>query len=171
VSRQEKLGIISDFVQRFNQRVAIKACLNRSRTRGGNCGRCEKCSRTIVGMELAGLDPNSYGFKVSPDTFSHIKDQLMNGSWAFNDDTRFYWEDIKRHAHLKDQAVHAEAKPFLDWLTDTDLSYVQAQWYRKSHAYDFGRKLNPFFMSVPYPLYRYLRKAYFLTNRIFPFFI
>ncbi len=171
VSRQEKLGIISDFVQRSDQRVTIKACLNRSRTRSGNCGRCEKCSRTIVGMELAGLDPNLYGFKVSPETFSHIKNQLIHGSWAFNDDTRFYWEDIKRHAHLKDQIIHAEAKPFLEWLTGTDLSQVQAQWYRKSHAYDFGRKLNPFFMSVPYPLYLYLRKAYFLTNRIFPFFI
>jgi hypothetical protein len=95
----------------------------------------------------------------------------MHGRWAFNDDTRFYWEDIKRHAYLKNQVVHAEAGPFLEWLTSTDLSYVQAQWYRKSHPYDFGKRLNRFFLSAPYPLYRYLRKAYFMLNRVFPFFV
>jgi len=171
VSRQEKLGIISDFAHSSHQGVSIKACLNRSRTRGGNCSRCEKCCRTIVGLELVGLDPNLCGFKVYPDTFSHIEDQLMHGVWQFNDDTRFYWEDIKRHAYLRDRVVHEDAKAFLEWLEGADLSYVQAQWYKHSRPYDFGKKLNPLFMSVPYPVYRILRKGYFALNRFFPFFV
>lgn len=95
LSRQQKLLLISEYAKKCDGQIRLRCCVDSS---GGNCGRCEKCSRTILGLELAGLDPNEYGFEVEPDTFLHIKRELLSGGWAFGSGLLPMWEDIKRHA-------------------------------------------------------------------------
>jgi len=172
LSRQDKLFAISNYVKTHAAKVKIRACL--SSKVGGNCGRCEKCSRTILGLELAGLDPNKYGFSLEPDTFLNIKQNLLNGGWQFGDDQIFMWSDIKHFAYLKNNVIHPEARSLIRWIENVDVPSLRTArplgarpW---EHKYDFGKKLNPFFLRMPNPVYRLSRKLYFILISHFPFF-
>ena len=167
LSRQEKLFLISDYVMNIDSRVVIRSCWDSEI--GGNCGHCEKCSRTILGLELAGLDPNRYGFNIKSDTFSNIKRELLNGGWEFEEDQMFMWGDIKRHAYLKDRIVHPAAKSLIGWLENADLSSFRTKSRERARKIDFDRKLNPFFMSLPDPAYRTAKKCYSVVATRFPF--
>lgn len=156
LSRQEKLLVISEYVRNCDGRIRLRPCFDSAT---GNCGRCEKCGRTIIGLELAGIDPNKHGFEIKPDTFPHIKRQLQNGRWAFREDLTSMWEDIKRHAYLKNNVVHPEAKSLINWLETVDTSEFQTI-SNLAHPHDFGRKLIPFFSSMPSPIYRMSKRYY-----------
>jgi len=165
LSRQEKLLVISEYVKNDDGQVMLRCCFD---SVGGNCGHCEKCSRTIVGLELAGLDPSKHGFKVEADTFLRIKRELLNGAWHFGDNIVYMWSDIKRHAYLKKNIVHPEAKPLIEWLENVDVSHLQTK-SKQAHQYDFGKKLIPFFKSLPGPLYRISRRYYDFFTQMLPF--
>lgn len=167
LSRQQKLLLISEYVKSYSGQIVIRSCFL-SET-GGNCGRCEKCSRTILGLELAGLDPNKYGFNVKTDTFSNIKRELLNGGWEFEEDQMFMWGNIKRYAYLKDGIVHPDAKSLIDWLKNVDLISFRTKSCERACKLDFGRKLNPFFLCLPDPLYRIAKKCYSVVVSHFPF--
>jgi len=170
LSRQEKILVISNYVENCASRVIIRSCWYSDI--GENCGHCEKCSRTILGLELAGINPDKYGFNIKPDTFLNIKRNLLNGGWPFGDDQIFMWEDLKRHAYLKDNIIHSEAKSLIDWLENVDVSsfprarVLWATLFERKH--DYGKKLNPFFMCLPDPVYRIAKKCYYVAASLFP---
>ncbi len=166
VSRQEKLLLISDYAKSGNGQVKLRCCFD---SPGGNCGHCEKCSRTIIGLELAGLDPNNYGFKVEATTFSRIKRELLNGRWIIGEDQMFMWEDIKRHAYLKDNVVHPEAKSLVQWLENVDVSSLRTK-SEQVRSHGFARKLIPFLEFLPAPLYRIARNYYSFCVEVLPIF-
>jgi hypothetical protein len=174
LSRQEKLLMFADHFKKFDGHFILRSCWYSEI--GGNCGYCEKCSRTILGLELAGLDPNRFGFKINSDTFFNIKHNLLNGEWWFGDDQLFMWEDIKRHAYLKENIVHPEARELIDWLQTMDIKSFQrtSVLSEKLYRHDLGKKLIPLFMREPDPVYRISKKTFFLIRkvaRIFNFFL
>jgi hypothetical protein len=60
-----------------------------------NCGRCEKCSRTIVGLALEGIDPNLCGFRVDDRTFRHIRQKILFRPLRFTSIKMGLWRDIQ----------------------------------------------------------------------------
>ncbi len=96
LTRQDKIGVIADYIK-TEGRLYIRFCFQLNQ--GDNCSRCEKCGRTIVGLELDGIDPNECGYVVKADTFPWIKQNLMDGKWL-TDDNLYLWEDIQRYARL-----------------------------------------------------------------------
>ena len=166
LSRQEKLFVLEEYFKNCNDHFMLRSCWYSEI--GGNCGHCEKCSRTILGLELAGLDPNKYGFKIKPDTFLNIKHNLLNGGWYFGDDQLFMWEDIKRHAYLKKNIIHPEARALIDWLQTMDITsfHRASALSEKLYKHDLGKKLNPLFMREPDPIYRISKKAFFLIRKV-----
>ncbi|MFX1521777.1 MAG: hypothetical protein ACFFCD_17870 [Promethearchaeota archaeon] len=166
LSRQKKLLVLAEHFKNCDDYFMLRSCWYSEI--GSNCGHCEKCCRTILGLELAGLDPNKYGFKIKPSTFSNIKHRLLNGEWWFGDDQMFMWEDIKRHAHLKKNIIHPEARALIDWLQTVDItSFRRARAFREElYKHDLGKKLNPLFMREPDPIYRMSKKAFFLIRKL-----
>ena len=123
LSRQQKINLIADYSKKEKKSFGVRVCGKRDMktnfNKASNCSssKCEKCSRTIVGLELAGLDPNDYGFKVKPGIFNEIKASIENNSWnKFGYGEKYLWKDIYRQAKSHGDLPHPEAGEFVDWL-------------------------------------------------------
>lgn len=165
LSRQDKMNIIADYAKNFDRDFTIQSCFELKN--GENCNHCEKCARTIVGLELAGMDPNKYGFKVTNGTFQEIQNKLLKGAWYFGDDQRFMWGDIKSHAYQKDNVIHQEAEALIEWLLNTDVNSLPSAIGKPK--FDLKTYMRPFLNRSPYLLYRILKKFYYFCRIVFPF--
>lgn len=76
LTRQEKLKSILDYARETEQDIGLRVCYS-ERREDLNCGRCEKCLRTILGIILEGSNPNVFGFKVDKQFYSLV-DNLLN---------------------------------------------------------------------------------------------
>lgn len=57
LTRQERLDAIADYVETDAPDLQLQTCNVRM---DGNCGECEKCYRTAVGLRLSGLEPSDH---------------------------------------------------------------------------------------------------------------
>lgn len=118
LTRQEKVRLL---VSRLASPIEIRVCWQ-SPT-GKNCGRCEKCSRTILALEIEGADPNLYGFRVDGSTFANIKSHLEKGSWLSDPSAQEFWGDIQKSIQLKSslKLPHKGATQLVKWLLKFDM--------------------------------------------------
>ena len=58
--RQQKINELVQYCETHELKVDMHVCW-RSES-GSNCGRCEKCYRTMAGLIIEGADPTDYGF-------------------------------------------------------------------------------------------------------------
>jgi len=86
-----------------------------------NCGDCEKCIRTIVGLVIEGTDPNKCNFRVDDKTFPFIKDCFNKGKIRLPEEQLYYWRDMQKHIpeHIN-QDIYGSRK-FMEWLKEYDL--------------------------------------------------
>jgi len=169
LSRQDKLFLIADYIMRKDSKLQICTCIdNLARKRfnigvGKNCNQCEKCSRTILGLEIAGIDPNEHGFSTDAQTFSRMRKNIEDGTWRFGDDERYMWIDLQKHASNAREIPHYEARILIEWLRKIDVKSLKSSAYRnKSLRYRFIRKtrLFPLLMALPYPILQLMRKFF-----------
>ncbi|HEY49462.1 MAG TPA: hypothetical protein G4O13_05390 [Dehalococcoidia bacterium] len=125
--RQQKLGYIC---QTGDMGYLSKLRVCRESVVRENCGKCEKCFRTIVGLTVEGVDPNNCNFSVDRRTFAHIKDCFIKGKTALDESRRFEWEGIQKllPEHI-DTDIHG-SREFLEWFREFDLSKYKANRVR-----------------------------------------
>jgi hypothetical protein len=164
-TRQDKIQMIAQYVKsgRARSKLYIQSCLKSEKM--DNCSNCEKCARTIIGLELAGLNPINYGFNISNDTFLKIKKNLTNGAWFFGNDDVFMWTDLQRHAFCTRTLPNPEAKIVIDWLKKVDLKNLKIKVTKKRVL---SRIVTPFFKFLPSPLWEANRKLFDTLLLIFP---
>jgi hypothetical protein len=169
LSRQDKLFLIADYIMKKDSRLQICTCIdNLTRKRlnigvGKNCNQCEKCSRTILGLEIAGIDPNEHGFSTDAQTFMRMRENIEDGTWRFGDDERYMWIDLQKHASNAREIPHPEARILIEWLRKIDVKSLKSSTYRnKSLRHRFIRKtrLFPLLMVLPYPILQLMRKFF-----------
>jgi hypothetical protein len=135
LSRQQKIRtVFAPYCKSNEGQIPLRVChpihleKNRHLRQRGvlNCGECQKCCRTIVGLALDGIDPQGCGFE--RDTFSadRLRQQLVDRSVRFTGSAFEFWTDIKQHISGR-PAQAAEMNPwdcngFFDWLATYDLS-------------------------------------------------
>ena len=154
LTRQQKLFEIADYVRAEASDLELLTCMEEGVT--GNCGRCEKCSRTEVGLLLAGLDPADHGYDFDDSSFAHIRVRLANGDWSIGADERFMWEDIQNHVDLDREYPYENAEPFFAWLRDLDVGAIERESTQPTHQ----RMLYAVARNTPYPVYATLYPAY-----------
>ena len=157
LSRQEKINFFADYLKNKNPNLYIHACLKARSDR--NCGLCEKCARTILGLELGGIDPNEHGFAVDDRTFSRIKSNLTNGAWTIEENQEFMWVDLQAHASRDVDLPHPGARVLIDWLLATDVEALRSPPPKPSRLFQF-------FKYLPYPVYRLTMKSYLAVNKL-----
>jgi hypothetical protein len=118
LSRQGKIHLISNFIKKYKDDLQFRVCWQANHN-GGNCSKCEKCCRTIVGLLVEDIDPNFHGFKVTEDFFSIVKNNITKGFWAY--DTIPYWKDIQKMIPLNIRIVDGRNRDFLFWLKNYNL--------------------------------------------------
>lgn len=103
--RQEKVDLIAEFAECSEWPLYLRVCYSELR-QGFNCGNCEKCYRTMLGLILAGANPNLFGFEVKPTFYTEMNACLNVGS-ASKGMRYFWWE-------LQEKAKSAEAFTIAD---------------------------------------------------------
>jgi hypothetical protein len=162
LSRQEKIEIIAQYIMKNDPQLRIRSCLDPHK--GENCSRCEKCSRTIIGLELAGINPNEHGFTVETDTFLSIKSNLLGGEWDFDDGEKYVWGDLRKHANHNRNLPHPQAALLVNWLLDVNSKDIKSRQRRRTISM-LWKMLAPLLKYIPYELYRILRKTYKVFER------
>jgi hypothetical protein len=125
-SRQEKIHYIvnkrPDFLKYF--RVCYLQLMEY------NCGRCEKCLRTIASLLLEGKDPQDCNFNMSRQTLDLIKRNFSKREIYLGEDERFMWQDIQNH--IPDdvgEGAYGE-KEFFEWLRQYDMKNYRSNKVR-----------------------------------------
>lgn len=148
LSRQEKLNGIADYVRATGHKFVIRVCWGTDKN--ANCSVCEKCLRTILGLELAGINPNEYGYDVNANTFPTMKKKIEQSQMYSRDGEKFMWEDIQRHARSDQDLPHSEAKKLINWLATVDIDAHQQKTEDESIFPNYRFFCRKY---LPYPLY------------------
>jgi hypothetical protein len=122
-SRQDKINRLAAIIGAELPRLKVRVCwLDQN---GENCGRCEKCCRTIAGLALAGLEADRHGFAADPGIFEHIRKSLTRGRWRFAKESALFWNDIRAHCPAARETMLPAARPFFAWLEQADMNSLQ----------------------------------------------
>lgn len=91
LSRKAKVEIIVECAQKRGRPIPLRVCYSEVK-RDGNCGKCEKCYRSMMNIILTDADPREYGFPMTESTYPHLM-QLMSAihsSYAL----KIFWGEI-----------------------------------------------------------------------------
>ncbi|GAB3664479.1 hypothetical protein [Halopiger thermotolerans] len=117
LTRQERLDVIADYVESDAPDLQLQTCNARM---DGNCGACEKCYRTAVGLRLSGLEPTAHGYPFSHDDYAEIRHALEGGEWVLGQDERYMWADIRDRVR-ETEPESPDERAFFEWLLEADL--------------------------------------------------
>lgn len=73
LSRQDKIAFLVKMQKETNKEIKLRVCVFNDH----NCGRCEKCLRTMVAIAAEGGDWHDFGFPDSESLYSRV-DNLLN---------------------------------------------------------------------------------------------
>ena len=118
LTRQERIDRIAAYVDSSSTPLSLHTCNERFDT---NCGRCEKCYRTAVGLRLAGVDPEELDYRFDDSDYEAIRRAFEDGDWVIGEDERYMWEDIQNRVREVDPSTERE-RSFFQWITDVDFT-------------------------------------------------
>lgn len=123
LTRQERLDLLADYVDETGTDLPLQTCNARM---DGNCGTCEKCYRTAIGLRLAGLDPNRHGYAFDDRQYARVRRAFERGQWVLGDDERYMWADIRDRVRETEPESEAETA-FFEWLDAADLEALVSE--------------------------------------------
>ncbi|MFB9057614.1 hypothetical protein ACFFU9_12770 [Mariniflexile ostreae] len=95
LKRQDKVDLISQFSIENKSKFKLRVCYSELRTQF-NCGKCEKCYRTILGLILNGENPNNYGFNVNESLYENMFKLLEQGTASKG--MQYFWFELMEKA-------------------------------------------------------------------------
>lgn len=124
LTRQDKIERIARNLEELGDGFVLQTCNDQVE----NCSRCRKCSRTIVGLLIAGVDPNRVGYEFDEATLARIQNQLDEPGFRL-DEKLWWWENMQRAIDLdREFPVHEEeVAQFLHWFSELDLEQRMAE--------------------------------------------
>ncbi len=152
LTRQERLDVIADYVRTEDPTLQLQTCNDRL---DGNCGRCEKCYRTAVGLRLAGVEPADHGYDFVDADYHELRRSLDRGEWELGQDERYMWEDVRARARETEPTSSPE-RAFFEWLEDADLDALVSE----SSSPLVDRLLRAGVRRTPTSVYNTLYPAY-----------
>jgi len=84
-----------------------------------NCGRCEKCLRTICNLLVNGIDPELCNFRMTGRTLPDLKKKIISEYYLFlkGESTLDFWRDIQANIRLEEiPSDRYGSKEFFAWF-------------------------------------------------------
>jgi len=141
ISRQDKIeGLLAPFIRAEGANVPLRVCGSaKSRERVArrtlNCGRCEKCVRTIVGLLAGGIDPTTCGFDMEFFSANTLRRNLEEGTVMLPKSVWDLWLDIQTSIRKQETETAVpslyNSRSFFEWMRGYDL---ERNLYRPSLA-------------------------------------
>ena len=148
-TRQDKIRNICEYVRQTHGEVQLRVCWESSG--GGNCCRCEKCSRTIFGILAEGENPLDYGFTYTSADFANICDNIRR-HWIFSKVYIELWKDIQKR--FVSNRTRIPYNKDLEWIYTYDFDKVNDNFRKRLLC------LNQSIRKKLSPLKHYLFKCY-----------
>lgn len=120
-----------------------------------NCGVCEKCLRTIVGLILEDIDPKDCKFEAKEDVLDLIRNYFENNLFDLEYAQLLFWQEIQDNIPNKLNTNLYNSNEFFEWFKDYNL---------KEYEYKGNGKVTSFLQL--YYLARYYGTMH-TTKRIF----
>lgn len=183
-TRQEKiLYILKKYGEEVGDFPRLKVC-SRYHIASGNCLRCEKCSRTIVGLLAAGIDPKKCGFDVDSESLNYVKESLEKGLFFSKKGIAerpiklinriypiFEWEDIQLNLPSEFESNMYQSADFFDWFRNFDIrkraNKISITKLPRLFLYSIFDLLAPISTILPRKIRKMLRRSfdYFFSNK------
>lgn len=161
LTRQDKIKVLADYIKTTGHKVYVRSCWQSDS--GDNCSRCQKCSLTMVGLVLEGINPSDCGYIVNDDTFRWIKQNLMKGKWYIKWTPFYKWATIQNRAKLKHDLPDSDAEELFVWLRNANLAAIREKAKKDIR---FRRRLFLKFINcLPEPLYITIQKLLLKTTQ------
>ncbi|MDR7443541.1 MAG: hypothetical protein QN208_02900, partial [Armatimonadota bacterium] len=133
LSRYEKIQkVLKPYFDPKPGKPALRVCLAEDPGPFLNCGRCEKCVRTIVALLLAGMDPRAYGFPYHLNALRRARDRLLQGRYKITVGHLPHWQNLQRQ--VPESPPYPEPADFFAWLRRADFSEIQRISERRRKA-------------------------------------
>ena len=123
LTRQEKIQCLKNYITSYNRYPFLRVCWSQSKIL--NCGNCEKCSRTILGLILENIDPNKCGFDINSNFFENLKQIFVKNSYDLSLDRVLFFKDIQKSIPEKMDHNLYDCREFFKWFKNFEISEVQ----------------------------------------------
>jgi hypothetical protein len=153
MTRQEKIEHIVANLDTFDTPISIRSCY--TDTTGQNCTECEKCRRTILGLCLEGVDPNTVGYDVDRSTLNEIKRDFERGNLELTPPPLRLWRSIQDGVRQRDDLYLAECE-FYHWFRSANLSEFEVGTEDSKTTERATEALKRAILELPYPADAYL---------------
>jgi hypothetical protein len=127
LSRQQKLRYLCQ-QENLHYLSLLRVCWDSAHKT--NCGKCEKCLRTITGLVVEGVDPNDCNFDIDRKVFPLLKSCFSKGKMKTGEGRLFMWSDIQKHIPERIDVDIRGSREFLTWFKGFDLSKYRANRLR-----------------------------------------
>lgn len=154
LSRQDKIDLIGDYAAREDESLELRTCSYDEED--DNCSECEKCARTMLGLVLAGRDPNDFGYQFNRETFARIRKGFDESEWYVTDQKAYHWKVLQTTARERSIDADDETVAFFDWLDRQDFDDHVADSERSLQH----RALQEIARTTPKPVYDALYPLY-----------
>ena len=124
LSRQQKIQtILAPFIREQGGSMPLRVCTGRPAVRLAsnslNCGKCEKCLRTMLGLLSSGVDPAECSFNTSSFSLSKLKADLESGRLNLAHRVEV-WKSITQNISQRRHELDSQypgLKMFFTWLS------------------------------------------------------
>lgn len=116
ITRMRKVSEISDYVKETDVYPPLRVC-NQAPIyeKDLNCGKCEKCLRTMTSLLSFGLDPEKFHLTLNKDYIELSKKGLDSKSFFKLRDKIWFWKDIQQNLP-QELNKSDEIQSYLEWL-------------------------------------------------------
>jgi hypothetical protein len=162
MARQDKAALVSQSSRFGGAAPWVRVCYSEVE-REGNCGRCEKCYRTMMNFVLAGADPRSHGIPMDESSYANLFRSMSKFKATMG--IRLCWKEISASASsvlaagkffvIKNRSVD---EAFLLRIANGEIDRALARNHRR-----FARQLDwaKFVLRVRWPkIYDFVRRTY-----------
>jgi len=118
--------VLVPFAKDHGGSIPLRVCIGRRSIRSEgdpvNCGKCPKCMVVELLLILFGADASDFGFNVSPETLTQLRQSLEEGKFG-RDYDESSWSFIKENAKSAPEEIvlrHPGLREFLDWFAAWD---------------------------------------------------
>jgi hypothetical protein len=147
-SRQQKVQDLVRYCSAGMPKPKLRPC--NYPVDGLNCGKCEKCLRTMSGLIVEGEAPRDWGFDVDRDeAIGRVRRAFEQAKLWILEDGVFYWNEVRQAA-----ASSKRCPPeFARWLAALDLEPIYRRSRRKRWVRTMaGKFIPPALMAATRPL-------------------
>jgi len=155
LKRQDKVDLIADYARDHNKEFRLRVCYSELRD-GFNCSRCEKCYRTILGLILAGQNPNKFGFNTDASMYENIIKMLTDGM-SSKGMRYFWWELLEKSRGKIHPFIFEDKKSESDYLKRISQIIID---YKSTYEVSGAHKIWQRFMFVVRNRFTFLFKLY-----------